>query len=154
MNKPSAATKGELPATESTFVIEVIGDFTQKRFVGEFTCKILNQKERALVSKHRAMLNGEHFQQLDIMTLSLHQMISYLRYSLIPQYPKFWQDSDLGYELFDLNVIREVFNQVMEFEESWFVAVWGEDHLKKLRSDEKAKPEPETESSGNENPTE
>ena len=116
----------ELPPMEKSFQIEVSGGFTKKRFVGDFTCRIPNIKDQCLIEKHRAFLNGDMVNQLPPGVLKTHQMIAYLRYTLT-EYPKFWKDSDLGYELRDLNVIEDIYNKVLEFEESWMAQVWGDD---------------------------
>lgn len=126
--------KKEMPDKEHAFDIDVQGDTSGEFFRGEFTCKIMNRKERAMSDKHFAMLNGGLEDQLSLVTVNLHQMIAYLRYSLI-DYPNFWKKSDLGYELFDINVIREVYDKVLAFEESWFRDIWGDEVLEDIKED-------------------
>lgn len=122
----------DLPPTTDKFQIEVNGDLSNKRYVGEFECKILTRKDRAQVSKHRAFLNGPMADYLDLPTLKFHYRISYLKFALV-SYPKFWEESDLGYDLLDGNVVDEVYEKVLEFEDSWMTAIWGEDAVKNLR---------------------
>lgn len=122
----------KLPATEGTFFIDVVGEMTNQTFKGEFSCKIPNLRDQALISKHRAYLNGDLVAYLDAPTLRLHQMISYLRYTLT-KFPSFWKESDQGYELMDQNVIEDVYNKALEFEEEWMSTVWGKEKVEKMK---------------------
>ena len=131
-------TKGTIPSKDSTFHIEIMGELTKTQYQGEFTCKILNHKGRALVDKHRAFLNGESPNQLELETLTLHHRIAHLRYALT-KFPNWWLESDLGYELYDSNVVTEVYGKVMQAEREWYRLVWGDEALAKLEN-----PEPET----------
>jgi hypothetical protein len=134
MNKFSALSK-EIPSTECDFIIEAEGEVTKKKFVGEFTCKIPRRKEQCLIDKHRAFLNGGMADQLSPETLRFHHMISYLRYT-ITESPKFWKESDLGYELYDENVVKAIYDKVLEFEIEWLKEVWGPEAVEKLQSAE------------------
>lgn len=123
----------DIPPTETDFQIEVEGEVTKKRFVGEFSCKIPRKKEQCLIDKHRALLNGPQPEFLGADTLRFHHMIAYLRYTIIDS-PKFWKESDLGYELYDENVVKEIYDKVLDFEVEWLKEVWGEEAVKKLQA--------------------
>lgn len=123
----------EVPPTESDITVDAIGEVTKKKFIGEFTCKIPRRKEQCLIDKHRAFLNGNNPEQLDPATIRFHHMISYLRYT-ITESPKWWKESDLGYELYDENVVKAVYEAVLEFEVEWLKDVWGEEAVKKLQT--------------------
>jgi hypothetical protein len=127
MSKVNGLQK-EMPPTEDTFTVEVEGEVTKKRYLGEFTCKIPTRKEQCMIDKHRALLNGDIVDYLTPSTLAYHHKIAYLRYTLT-QYPKFWQDADLGYGLYDGNVVNEVYDHVLSFEKKWLTEVWGEEAL-------------------------
>jgi hypothetical protein len=114
-----------IPDPNHKFQIDVIGKVTGKRFLGDFTSTIPRLKEQGMINKHEAYLNGDMAQFLAPGTRKLHQMIAYLRYTL-KEYPSFWKESDLGYELMDLNVIIEVYDEVLRFEEEWMKKVWGD----------------------------
>ena len=132
--------QGAIPSKQTTVQIDVIGELTKTRYLGSFTVKILNQKERALVQRHKAFLNGDHANQLDIATLNYHHMVAYLRYALVSppegEMPKFWLTSDLGYELYDQNVVIELYNKAIEFEETWYRSIWGDEALTSEKKDE------------------
>jgi hypothetical protein len=117
----------DVPPREHNFQLEVEGSISKKRYIGDFTCKIPNVKDQCFIAKHQAMLNGNFAQFLDPGILNLHKMIAYLRYTLT-EYPKFWKMSDLGYNLLDMNVIQEVYDQVLKFEKSWLKEVWGDEY--------------------------
>lgn len=125
MNK-SNSLPTELPPMEKSFQIEITGAFTKKRFIGDFSCRIPNLKDQCLIEKHKAFLDGEMAIHLPAGVRKTHHMISYLRYTLF-EYPKFWKEADLGYELRDLNVVEDIYNKVLDFEENWMKQVWGTD---------------------------
>lgn len=114
----------ELPDKIFTFQIELEGSTTRTKYNGEFIFQIPNLKTQAKISKHKAMLNGGLEDILDLGTRNLHHMISYLKYTLI-QVPEFWEKSDCGYDLFDSNVIEEIYNKVLDFEQKWAEGIWG-----------------------------
>lgn len=115
----------DLPPTTNEFQIDVVGTTTNKRFLGEFVCKIPTIKDQVLISRHQAILNGEMAAFLEPGIIKVNKMISWLRFTLIDPYPKFWKDADLGYELRDTNVIEAVYDKVIEFEGKWLEQIWG-----------------------------
>lgn len=121
------------PSMEGIFEVKVKGELTNKEYSGTFKCRILNAKLRAAAAKHKAFLNGENASNLDILTLSLHEQISYLRYALI-EYPDFWKTSDLGYDLYDENVIQTVYESALAFEENYLRQAWGDEAVEKLKN--------------------
>ena len=130
---------GKIPEKTHFFSIDETGNITNTRFTGDFQCQILNVKNRSLVDKHRAFLNGEYADQIDGSTLWLHQMISHLRFVLIGDLPRFWRESDLGYELFDTNVIKAVYDATIDFENEWFKEIHGADEDSSEESKESKK---------------
>lgn len=116
--------KKTLPEMEHSFSIDLEGSLTKQSWQGNFTCKIPNAKIQAMIAKHKTLLNGGFDEHLDIGTKNLHHMISYLRYTLT-DIPKWWKDADMGYELYDINVIEAVYAKVLEFEKAWFEEIWG-----------------------------
>lgn len=122
----------ELPPMEHEFEIEEVGNITGLTFSGKFRCKIPNLKDQSLIAKHKAMLDGGF--DLDLQTHNFHHMIAYLRYTLIEPnekrkieagYPEWWSKNDLGYDLYDVNVVEKVYKNVLDFEKSWLSQVWG-----------------------------
>lgn len=60
-------------------------------------------------------------------------MISYLRYTLnVKECPRWWKESDLGYEMYDENVVEAIYDKVLEHEVQWMRAVWGDEHVDQL----------------------
>lgn len=117
----------DVPDLESQFQIDIVGKLTKKRFVGDFTCRIPRIKEQCLIDKHEAFLNGSMTNFLSAGTKKMHHMIAYLRFALVSDYPRWWRDTDLGYELQDVNVINEIYDKVLEFENKWVKELWGDD---------------------------
>lgn len=113
-----------MPATTSTFQIDIVGETTGQRFLGEFSCKIPTLKDQSLISIYESRLNGDFADNLNSGVRKLHKYIAYLRYTITEIPPKFWRDSELGYNLRDFNVIDAVYTEVMAFEEKWLKAIW------------------------------
>lgn len=128
----------DLPDDSNTFYIDVKGAVTGVRYRGEFKSKIPSVKTHLEIDKHRAFLCGDMVEYLQPSTIIMYKQIAYLRFTLT-DYAEFWEQSDLGADLKDANVIEEVYNQVLEFEEKW---------LKEAYPDRDGKDEDESE--GNE----
>lgn len=124
MDNKINSLQDRIPDTTHSFQIEINGRLTKRRYLGEFSCKIPTIKDQAMIAKHEAMLNGEYPIYLDGAVKGLHKKIAYLRYTLVDM-PKFWLDSDMGYDLRDDNVIDAVYEEVMSFEEEWLQKIWG-----------------------------
>lgn len=122
----------KLPESSNDFEIDVKGIHTNQSFRGNFKCKIPTLRDQALISKHNAYLNGDVAQYLDFQTIKLHRMISYLKY-VITESPKFWREADYGYELLDMNVVEEVYNKALEFEEAWMREIWGDEKVEAMK---------------------
>ncbi len=114
-----------LPDTTHVFEIDIVGRVTKKTYRGEFQCKIATIKDQAMIAKHEAMMNGEYPIYLDAGVKKIHKQIAYLRYTITDS-PIFWKNADLGYDLRDDNVIEEVYNQVIAFENEWLAKIWVE----------------------------
>lgn len=117
-------SSNNVPDTTSTFQIDIVGSVTKKRFLGEFSCKIPTMKDQSMIAKYEAMLNGEFPVYLNNGVLKLHKWIAYLKYTLT-DIPKFWRESDNGYDLRDPNVVEAVYDQVLAFESKWYEEIWG-----------------------------
>ena len=122
----SKGLPGKFPEDKHTFIIDVEGNITKKRYVGEFSCVIPNVKMQCEIAKYRAFLNGDVVDFLDISTKLTHQMISHLKFT-IEDAPKWWKESENGYNLRDANVIQTIYDSVLEFEQAWMKEIWGEE---------------------------
>ena len=115
----------DVPDVFGSFQIDITGEVTKKRFLGDFSCKIPTIKDQSLISKHTAMLNGDFPSFLEPGIVKIHKMLAYLRYTLT-DYPSFWKNSDLGFELRDKNVIETIYDEVLTHENNWLTQIWGE----------------------------
>lgn len=118
-----------LPSMETTFTIDVKGSDTGQQYQGTFTYKRPNLRARSNAAKLAARLN-EDLVNLDSDMKFTHQILAELRFSLI-QTPEWWQKSDFGLELFDENVIFEIYKNCVAFEKDWTDKVWGKQEEKK-----------------------
>lgn len=128
----------KLPPTTGEFIIDIIGQVTKKRFLGEFVSKIPTIKDQSMIARHEAKLNGEYAGYLDEGIRQVHKKIAYLRFTLT-DYPKFWRESDLGYDLMDVNVIDAVYAEVIDYENKWVNKIWQSGQEKEVKKDESGK---------------
>lgn len=117
----------KLPPMETTFSIDIEGQETGKKYSGTFTYKRPNLRAKSQISKTTARLN-EDLRNLDEDTQFIHSVLSTLRHTLTPQEGSdWWEKCDYGYELYDMNVILEMYRKCQEFENEWFKTVWAEE---------------------------
>lgn len=119
--------QNQLPEFENAFSIESLeGNFTKRKFSGDFKHRIPTLKINAAIDKHFAILNGGLTEDvLPAETIKLHYMIAYLKFTLV-EAPNWWKDADYGYDLRDSNVVEEIFNKARSFEDDYIKKVWGD----------------------------
>jgi hypothetical protein len=116
----------KLPSMEYTFSIEIKGSNTGQLKTGKFTYKRPNIGMQSEISKTAAKLNGD-LKNLDEDIKFLHHVLSTLRHTLIDS-PDWWSDSLFGVELYDTNVILEIYRNTQDFEDEWYQKVWKEEN--------------------------
>lgn len=114
-----------LPSMESTFTLSVKGSETGQMFDGTFTYRRPNLRVKSEIAKTTARLNAD-LKNLDEDTKFLHNVLATLRHTLVKS-PDWWMTADHGYELYDLNVIFEIYKACSKFEDDWFKSVWAEE---------------------------
>lgn len=122
MNKNNELSK-ELPPDTKIIQVDVVGAITKRRFMGEFKCRIPTLEDQSSMARFEATLNGE---STALGTSRINKMIAYLKYTVLES-PISWRESNMGHRLRDPNVVEEVYNQVLAFEDQWLKEVWGED---------------------------
>ena len=122
-----------LPEFEYNFEIDVEGEETKERFKGSFVYARPCIRESSEIAKCKSRLDGG-LTNLDSNVDTLHRALAKLRITL-KEYPKWWEESDFGMNLYDFNIISEILKRINEFEES-FVKKIEEKSVKK-KVDEK-----------------
>lgn len=117
-----------LPSMETTFTIKSQGSDTGKIYEGTFTYKRPNFRIKSEISKTEARLNGD-LKNLDEDMAFLHKVLSVLRHTLVNA-PDWWVKADYGFDLYDVNVILEVWKACQDFEVKWSDSVWSEEPKK------------------------
>lgn len=107
----------KLPEFEFSFTLDVIGSQTGKRFVGDFVYHRPNIRDNSNIAKYRARLDGD-LANIDSSISTLHFALAHLRFTL-SESPKWWSESDYGMDLYDVNVVLELFKTVDKFEETF-----------------------------------
>lgn len=109
--------KHALPNMEHKFSIQVIGEESGIPWVGNFVYKRPTLQERSRIEIMCKRLNGDMF-TVDEDIRSYNEAISHLRHTL-KEYPDWWKEADFGGDLYDANVILEIYDKCMQFEAAW-----------------------------------
>ena len=116
---------------EHSFDINVNGKETGITYTGSFLYRRPTLGARSRIDVMNKKLNGD-LTTLDENTYLFNEAISYLRFTLI-EVPDFWRDADMGMNLYDSNVVVEVYNKCIEFESKFLEKLHGK---AKTESDE------------------
>lgn len=112
-----------LPSMDFVFDIQVTGVESKINWVGKFVYKRPTLGARSRIDVMRTRLNGD-LQNVDDEVRDYNDAVSYLRYTLA-DYPEWWSESQYGLDLYDGNVVSEIYNKCMEFENEWKKKVFG-----------------------------
>lgn len=120
-----------LPSMEHVFTVDIKGSETGQQFQGTFKYKRPNIRIQSEIAKTSAMLDGG-LSNIDKDTKFLHSVLATLQHTLI-DVPEWWQKADSGYELYDHNVIFDIYTHCNKFEKKWFDEVWADKKEKKKK---------------------
>jgi len=129
--------------TSEVFSVNIVGTSTNRSYSGEFTAKTtMTMKDQfAADLKRRQVLGPSPDGTPPAANLQFQAyMIGQLFVKIIDA-PKWWQDSNFGLELEDMNVVTELYNSVLELEEKTSKAFEEEadQALEKLKAPPKKK---------------
>jgi len=108
---------------EHSFDIQVTGAETREIFIGKFKYRRPSCGARSRIAAMRARLNND-LTTLDEDTSDFNMAISHLRFTL-DDFPQWWADAAFGIDLYDANVVAEIYNRCMAFEEEWKTKVYS-----------------------------
>ena len=114
----------KLPDCEFDFILENIeGNMTRQRYDGTFRCKILTAKERARAGVRLGALNLGLSAFVEKEADAFNYMVSWLEQSLIES-PDWWKKSEHGQNLYDTNIVGQIFNKVEKLQHEWYFKIW------------------------------
>lgn len=116
-------SKFALPDMTFTFEIQSKGRETGVNWAGKFKYKRPTLGDRARIDVLRSRLSGD-LETLRPDVLELIEAISHLRHTLT-EYPEWWSGLSYGLDLYDGNVISDVYNKILEYEREWKEKVFG-----------------------------
>lgn len=117
------AKKYALPNMEHTFKIQVVGKESGLNWSGEFKYRRPTLGLRGQIDVMRVRLNQD-LRTIDQETDLIHTALAHLRYTLVES-PEWWKESDYGGDLYDSNVVVDVYTKCMDFEKEWAKKVHG-----------------------------
>ena len=113
-----------LPSQEKSFEINIIGEDTSTKFEGEFVYRrpSLRQKSEIAVTHARAKKD-----QLDLGTdmESILYITAFLKTTIVSA-PKWFADSNGGIDLYDANVVVEIYLKCIDYEKEFKKQVFPE----------------------------
>lgn len=107
-----------LPEMDFEFKVQTKGNETGKEWVGDFKYRRPTLGGRARISITRTRLNGDLENIDDAEVRQLNDALAHLRHTLT-KFPQWWADSMFGMELYDGNLVSEIYNKCMDFEAEW-----------------------------------
>lgn len=108
-----------LPLPEFKFKLDVVGEDTGSHYVGDFVYKvptILEQDDQKLWFRRMTKDRPEALEDQD--STALYSILSSLRTACV-SCPDWWKSCDYGVNLYDMNVLAEVFKLKQAQEEEW-----------------------------------
>jgi len=123
-----------LPSMEHSFHIDIKGSNTGQQWSGNFTYKRPNLRAQSEIAKTTSRLN-EDLKNIEPEMSFLHGVLASLRHTII-DFPKWWEEKDFGFELYDTNVVLEIYKACQEFEDEWFKKVWSDEKPKEEKPKE------------------
>lgn len=115
-----------IPDRDYEFEVNVKGSITGQEYEGKFKSRIPNLRTQAMIAKTYAFYNAGFEATLDAQIKNLHRMAAYLKHT-ITEAPEWFMHTDYGYDLYDENVVSEIYFKVLKYEEEWLNTVWGKD---------------------------
>jgi len=109
--------KFTLPNMEFTFQIQSKGEETDINWVGEFKYKRPTLGARSRIASLRSRLNGD-VETLEQEIEDFNHAAAYLRYTLT-DFPQWWEDASFGMDMYDGNIISDIYNKCMTWEAEW-----------------------------------
>ena len=108
----------DLPKNDHSFSFSEKGERTKKTYEGQFTVKcLLTMEEIRQVGLKLDLFNGGS-KTLPGLVALLNRAFAELSVRIIKA-PSWWTDSNDGRDLFDTNVVLEVFNSAINAEQVW-----------------------------------
>lgn len=105
-----------------TFTVDVVSEMDDYHYRGTFTTKKLSVADMSAIGVRKSQLNGGMYfdedapgKGVDKETDEFNAMIAHLEISLMTT-PKWWDLSEIA----DVEVISEVYKEVLEFENNYF----------------------------------
>ncbi|CAB4127009.1 hypothetical protein UFOVP75_53 [uncultured Caudovirales phage] len=123
--------------TSKSFSISVIGERTQEKWFGEFTAKTLisHRDELRRDAIRRELLGGTNPQFADVRQKNQAELFAEMSIR-ITKAPSWWMESNGGMDMYDDNVIAEVYAECLKAEQVALKAI--QDAGAKAQADLKA----------------
>lgn len=109
--------KYSLPEMTHSFEIAIDGRETGHKWTGKFTYRRPSLGDRTRIETMRARLSGD-LESLNPEVQDFIEAVSHLRYTL-QVYPDWWAEQAFGLDMYDGNVVSEVYNRCLDYEASF-----------------------------------
>lgn len=107
-----------LPKNEKTFSIDVEGDTSGEKYVGQFSAKcVLNMSEKHTKELEKTRLLADYANPSNGLA-GIAEILSTVRTRLI-KWPDWWSNLDYGTKVLDENVIIAIYDELIQAESEW-----------------------------------
>ena len=113
----------KLPSMEYRFNTQVVGEESGINWVGDFVYMRPTIGARSQINALSVRFNSD-LTSLDPQILDINYALAHLRITL-QEHPEWWFDSNFGVDLYDYNVILEIYAKCVEFERNWKSKIHG-----------------------------
>lgn len=107
----------DLPSTQTVIDFDFTSDLG-KKYDGQFTVLcLLNMRQKHLLELEKTRLLGNYANPTDELA-GIAVILANLRHRIVDG-PTWWQQSDGGYNLTDIDVLTSLYNKVLGAETEW-----------------------------------
>lgn len=107
----------DLPATQSVFDFDLTSDLG-KKFDGQFTVNcLLTMRQKHILELEKTRLLGNYSNPTNELA-GIAIILANLRHRIVSG-PTWWEQSDGGYDMTDIDVLQAIYNKVLAAETEW-----------------------------------
>ena len=127
----------DLPSTQTAFDFDFTSDLG-KKYDGQFTVHcLLNMRQKHLLELEKTRLLGNHVNPTDELA-GIAVILANLRHRIVDG-PTWWQQSDGGYNISDIDTLTALYDKVLIAESEWRVKL--KEKTKKLQESTPVSPQ-------------
>lgn len=121
-----------LPDKDFVFTLKIKGNISKLDWQGHFKGQIPTNGMRASIKRKEAILNAGLETEKRSCDLGLpydsiidfHKAVAYISV-VLSEYPEWLEVTNFGVDLYDKNVVFEIYDKILAKENEWYEKIWG-----------------------------